>query len=365
MTTNADPNGDPSFRLDGIDPNGALAHAVGLKNQAMNAELVSRSDGWERGVRSVLLGNDRISIEVVVDRGLDIASARVRQVPVAWRSPTAIVAPWFVENTGFGPHRGFFGGLLTTCGFDHVGAPTERSAERFGYPARTTESLPMHGRASGTPARLLAYGVRDTAAGPQAFVEGEVTQVAVFGQHIVLTRSITIDWGSSEVRVSDSITNAGFAPTPLALLYHVNVGWPIVAPHARVHVAGTVVNGEGDPTVLRAPERGAEERVWMHEPTATANARGTAAIVNSHVDADTAAGLRVTWDTASLPSIVEWQIANVAAHYAVALEPTTLRLVDGAFEFPELQPDETFTTGVTIELLHGPAGSTFTEEVAL
>ena len=152
---------------------------------------------------------------------------------------------------------------------------------------------------------------------------------------------------------------------PLALLYHVNVGWPIVAPHARVHVAGTVVNGEGDPTVLRAPERGAEERVWMHEPTATANARGTAAIVNSHVDADTAAGLRVTWDTASLPSIVEWQIANVAAHYAVALEPTTLRLVDGAFEFPELQPDETFTTGVTIELLHGPAGSTFTEEVAL
>ena len=41
-------------------------------------------------------------------------------------------------------------------------------------------------------------------------------------------------------------TTAAVGGPPLALLYHVNVGWPIVAPHARVHVAGTVVNGEGD-----------------------------------------------------------------------------------------------------------------------
>lgn len=358
-----EPTDNSSFRLDEIDPNSAVARAVGFRNQVMSADLVTRSDGWERGVRSVMLGNDRIAIEVVVDRGLDIASARVHQVPIAWRSPTAIVAPWFVENSGFGPHRAFFGGLLTTCGYDHIGAPTERSTERFGYDARIAEILPMHGRASGTPARLLGYGVRDTLTGPQAFVEGEVSQVAVFGEHVVLTRSITIDYGSSQVRVSDTVANRGYASTPLALLYHLNVGWPVVSPDARVIVPGTVVSGEGDPTTVRVPESGARERVWLHSPASGSDALGTASVVNSHVDADIAAGMHVTWDTAGLPNIIQWEIANVAGHYAVALEPTTMRSVDGQFQFPELLPDESFQTTLGIELLHGPAGSHFSQEV--
>ena len=195
------PDAAADWRLDGIDPTGAFARSVGLARQAMAADLVTRGDGWERGVRSVLLQNDRISIEVVVDRSLDIASARIRQIPIAWRSPTEIVAPWFVENSGFGPHRGFFGGLLTTCGLDHIGAPAERSAERFGYRARATDAFPMHGRISGSPARLSAYGVREADGGLEAFVEGAVTQVAVFGEHLTLTRRVSIAYGSAVIRV--------------------------------------------------------------------------------------------------------------------------------------------------------------------
>ena len=75
------PDAAADWRLDGIDPTGAFARSVGLARQAMAADLVTRGDGWERGVRSVLLQNDRISIEVVVDRSLDIASARIRRSP--------------------------------------------------------------------------------------------------------------------------------------------------------------------------------------------------------------------------------------------------------------------------------------------
>src|SRR5580698_8740207 len=217
---------DPAdYLLDGIDPTGALARSVGLARQAMAADLVTRSEGWERGVRSVLLQNDRIALEVVVDRGLDIASARIRQIPIAWRSPTEIVAPWFVENSGFGPHRGFFGGLLTTCGLDHIGAPVERSAERFGYPARAADAFPMHGRISGAPARLSAYGVREANGDLEAFVEGTVTQVAVFGEHLTLTRRISIVYGSAIIRVDDHVANNGYATSSLAVMYHVNFGW--------------------------------------------------------------------------------------------------------------------------------------------
>ena len=126
------PDAAADWRLDAIDPTGALARSVGLARQAMAADLVTRGDGWERSVRSVLLQHDRISIEVVVDRSLRYRERRgSRQIPIAWRSPTQIVAPWFVENCGFGPHRGFFGGLPTTCGLDHIGAPAGALFERL------------------------------------------------------------------------------------------------------------------------------------------------------------------------------------------------------------------------------------------
>ncbi len=261
--------------LDTIDATGGSARAVGLARQTMAADLITRGDGWERGVRSVLLQNDRIAIEVVVDRALDVASARIRQIPIGWRSPTDIVAPWFVENAGFGPHRGFFGGLLTTCGLDHIGRPTERSAQPFGYAARSTDSFPMHGRISGTPARLSGYGVRERDGKLEAFVEGLVTQVAVFGEHLTLRRRISITYASALIRIEDEVENNGYASSPLAVMYHVNIGWPVVAPGARVKVGGRLLRGDEDFAAVRGPLAGRPERVWFFEAGA-----GAAGIAN-------------------------------------------------------------------------------------
>jgi Domain of unknown function (DUF4432) len=352
------PERDADFQLDAIDPAGALARSVGLERQAMAADLVTRQDGWERGVRSVLLQNDRIAIEVVVDRGLDIASARIRQIPIGWRSPTEIVAPWFVENAGFGPHRGFFGGLLTTCGLDHIGVPVERSAERFGYPARPTDTFPMHGRVSGTPARLTAYGVREINGGLEAFVEGAVTQVAVFGEHLTLTRRVSVAFGTSLVRVEDEVSNHGYATSPLAVMYHVNIGWPVVAPGARIRTPSRRLRGEGDNRLVRAPVAGAQQRVWVFAAEADEGGRGSAGIANAHVDARSAAGVELTWDAAALPTLVQWEMSNIAGHYVIGLEPSTALVSGGADGggFPTLEPGQSMRLGVAVELLHGAAG---------
>jgi hypothetical protein len=357
------PNEHAGLRLDGIDPIGALARGVGLARQAMAADLVTRGDGWERGVRCVQLQNDRIALEVVVDRGLDIAGARIRQIPVAWRSPTEIVAPWFVENSGFGPHRGFFGGLLTTCGLDHIGLPVERSAERFGYLARTTDAFPMHGRFSGSPARLSAYGVREANGGLEAFVEGEVTQVAVFGEHLTLRRRISIAYGRAVVRVEDEVANHGYASSPLAVMYHINFGWPVVAPGARVKTPPRRLRGEGDNATVRAPIPGAAERVWIFATEPDGQGRGYAGIANPRVDATQAAGARLDWDAAALPTLVQWEMANVAGHYVIGLEPSTRSASDSANPpFPVLEPGQSKRLGVEIELLHGAAGRDLLED---
>jgi uncharacterized protein DUF4432 len=363
-----DMNSNPAlgYLLDDADPTSELARNIGLARQTMAADLVTRGDGWERGVRSVFLHNDKISIEVVVDRGLDIASARIRQIPIAWRSPTEIVAPWFVENSGYGPHRGFFGGLLTTCGLDHIGHPAERSADRFAYPMRAKDALPMHGRISGTPARLSGYGVSEAAGGLEAYVAGIVTQVAIFGEHLALTRRVSINYGSATVRIEDEVANRGYASSPLAMMYHVNIGWPVVAPGARVAVAGRLLRGEGDGSIVRAPALATPERTWLFAVAPDASGRGSASIWNARVDGKHAAGLKLTWDSANLPTIVQWELASGAGHYAIGLEPSTLsveNLPDGS-RFPTLEPGERRELGVRIELLVGEAGDDLLEEKA-
>lgn len=312
--------------------------------QTMSAELVEHGDGGGRGTRSVLLANDRVTAELVVDRGMDIAGARIDGIPVGWRSPVPILAPGLVEQSGFGPHRAFFGGLLTTGGIDHIGHPTERSAEGFAYPARKTDAFPMHGRINGTPARLRSYGVDDRADGgvPVAFVEGDLAQVAVFGEHLMLRRRVQLEYGSSVIRVRDRVTNRGYLASPLALLYHVNAGWPVAAPGATTTFPGKAEQSVPLPEASPLPAETAT-------PYPAGSGRATASAQNIIADGETV-GLRVSWNAEHLPTVVEWRLTGSAGHYAIGIEPVTIRDLSGGF--PVLEPGASIECGVDIELIH-------------
>jgi hypothetical protein len=64
--------------------------------------------------------------------------------------------------------------------------------------------------------------------------------------------------------------------------------------------------------------------------------------------------MKLAWEIESLPTLVQWELANVAGHYVIGLEPSTLLPDDS--RFPTLQPGERKQLGLTIELLHGAAG---------
>ena len=342
------------YRLDQINPTGERASELGLARQLMGADLVTRGDGWERGIRSVLLQNDLVAFEVVVDRCFDIAGARVRQVPIGWRSATEIVAPWYVENTGFGPHRSFFGGLLKTCGLDHVGLPvkTDISGGR-----QANGEYPMHGRISGAPGRLHGYGVQSTAdGGLEAFVEGTVSQVAVFDEHLTLHRRISIAYGSATIRVADTVTNHGLRPTPLAMLYHVNVGWPVLSPDAILTMPHRLLDGAHDYAPIAAPAANGSSRTWMFGADQGSEGLARAGIANASIGANQSAGLVVSWNPAMLPTLLHWQMNLPAGNYALAFEPSTIRPVGSSNPFPILERAESVSLGIDLELLHGVAG---------
>ena len=342
----------PAFEFDRVSPTSHAARNLGLKQQAMSADLVVHEDGRARGVRCVLLQNDLISLEVIVDRGMDIGRARIEQIPLSWVSPVGVVAPSLVEARGSEFLRGFHGGLLTTCGLDHIGHPTERDASRFNYEHRSAEHLPMHGRVSGIPATLAGYGVVEFEGGLEAFVSGTVSQVAVFGEHLTLSRRISIRYGCSEVRIEDSVTNHGYAPSPLSVMYHVNIGWPAFAPGARIAIGGKPLNGDNGREVV-PPTPGTAQAVTIYAIAPDTGGNGNAEIINPRITSRHAGGVRLRWNAQALPTLVRWQLANVAGHYVLGLEPSTALAVptEDGLSFPTLQPGETRELGVTIELL--------------
>ena len=112
--------------------------------------------------------------------------------------------------------------------------PTEEPADHYGYPYRKTVRHGLHGRIAFTPARLVGYGARWEGDRAWLWAEGEIRQAAMFGEFLVLHRKIEAEVGGRSLRIDDTVTNHGFRATPHAMLYHVNVGWPVVDAGTRL-----------------------------------------------------------------------------------------------------------------------------------
>jgi hypothetical protein len=338
-----------------------LRKLAGTVDQVAGAELVTHGDGAARGVRTVRLRTGEIDLDVIVDRALDIGQASIRGIPVAWTSPTGIVHPGLADPSPWGPFRSFGGGLLTTCGLDHVGGPIELDASAFGYPARPTSAQPLHGRLSSTPARLLGYGIDWEADVPEVWVRGEVRQASVFGEVLVLERRIGAALGGRTISIRDRVRNEGYAATPHLILYHVNAGWPLLGAAARILTpSGSVTDGTGAPTPeLPAAGSTPAEAVWEHTISPAAAGRASAAVVNPDIGDGRCAGLVVSYDVSSLPRLFQWRVAG-DGHYVVGLEPTNLRLggrtaMEAAGELPVLAPGEAVDHAVDLRLVCSPA----------
>ena len=304
---------------------GALAQLAGV-------ELLEYADGPERGVRILDFRTGAgLGFRVAVDRGFDLLSADYRGVPLGWRSPTGPRHPGLgavEENRGWGFLRSFTG-LLATCGLDHALAPASSSVEQYIYPGFTESDYPLHGRISQIPARLLGYGERWDGDACRFWAEGEVAQAAVFGENLVLTRRIEAELGGATISIDDRVENRGFRPTPHMLLYHYNFGYPLldegaellVPSRAVVHAVHRDLRAQGvGYRVQRSPRADFSEQVYEHDVAAGADGVASAALVNPALRGGL--GVRLDYDRAALPCLIEWQCLQ-SGLYVLGIEPST------------------------------------------
>jgi hypothetical protein len=303
-----------------------LARRVGRLEQAAGVRLVTAGDGVERGVRLLEFRTGTgFEFDVVVDRAFDIGRCEHSGRALSWLSPAGFAGPWFYEPDGLGFLRTFGGGLLTTCGLDHALFMAEDTAEQYHYPPKQTETFGLHGRVSNRPARLVGYGQRWDGDECVLYAEGEVVQAAVFGEQLVLHRTVEARVGESRLTVGDEIVNVGHDRTPHMLLYHVNVGWPVVDDGARLLVPAAAVEPRGDHPVegydvIGPPEAGYVEQVFEHELAAEADGRVPVALVNHELGL----GLYEIFRRDQLPHHFVWRMLGEGT-YVVGIEPCTNR----------------------------------------
>lgn len=314
---------------------------IGSLAQVARVDAFTETDGAARGARRLhVVNGGGLEFDVHPDRALDIGAATFDGLPLAWLSSTGIAAPGFYEPEGRGWLRTFGGGLLTTCGLDSFGPPADDEDGVAG----------MHGRIGALPAQLT--GAEATA--ERVAISGTVRQTAVFAENLVLRRRITSEVGSTAFAVEDTVTNEGSSVGPHMVLYHVNLGWPLLdegtvvdIPHSSVRPRDPDAEaGFGQQYQIGAPERGFREQVYIHE----AGPKRYASVTNKQ------RGLRLTLRFSdTLPAVFEWKM-TATQHYVLGLEPANTPEIAGraaaraAGLLPRLEPGETVRYRLSFEL---------------
>ncbi len=235
---------------------------------------------------------------------------------MTWFSSTGEVHPSFFDPRGFGWLRSFGGGLLVTCGLKHVGPPAEEEGEKHG----------LHGLISHIPAELVSVIQRWEENDFIMEVRGEVRETQVFGENLVLERKIWAKGGEKRIFIEDRVRNEGFQDTPHLILYHINLGFPLIdegsyllAPVEEIRPRDEEAEKEKEKYYLfTKPLPGFKERCYFLNLKENPEGKVKVAVINPHLEGGM--GVYLIYPKSVLPYFIEWKMMGEGV-YAVGIEP--------------------------------------------
>jgi len=320
--------------------------------------------GPSDGVDLVELDNGCLSMTIVPTRGMGIWHAQRGDVRLGWDSPvTRPVHPSLVnavDRGGVGWLTGF-NELVCRCGLASHGAPgPDVLANNEGTPVETP--LTLHGRIANIPAHFVELGVSTDGPG-RLFVTGMVDETMLFGPCLRLTTTISTLAGSNRLVIDDEITNLAGTAAEFELLYHTNLGPPIleegsrlIAPHRRVTPRDARAASDiGSFDRFSGPLAGYVEQCYFLELVGDEDGRTSLLLQNAAGNA----GVTLEFELAELPCFTLWKNTQATADgYVTGLEPGTDLPNPRSFEraagrLKRLEPGESWRTTLELAALDG------------
>ena len=188
----------------------------GHESQLFGVEEVRLQGGKGDGMRLLQVRNGKgLEFTVSADRCADISRLIFRGENCGFFSANGYVAPAYYDDKEDGWLKNFTAGFLTTCGLLAVGAPCTDEGVR----------LPLHGAAGNIPAERVSWDMDDE----KIWIKARMRHARIFAEKLILTRTITCSKTSNELTVTDEIENVGGEASPLMVLYHMNMGYPLLS----------------------------------------------------------------------------------------------------------------------------------------
>lgn len=318
---------------------------LGHPSQLAGVEEHVLSNGKGRGMRLLEIRNG-CGLEVVLlpDRCMDVARVFLEGVNLGYVSPSGYVAPAFYDHVGNGFLKSFSAGFLTTCGLTAAGAACRDGEEEVG----------LHGPISNTPCEHYSWEETEDS----ITIRAEIRQAWLFADQMKLTRKYVISKRENELALWDCVENIGQGESPLMLLYHFNMGYPLlteraelVIPHHSVAPRDKEAEGGLDHClVMEPPQRGYREQCFYYQMKSKEQT-ACAGIYNPEIQK----GLTMCFDSSALDCFTEWKMMG-EHEYVLGLEPGNCTPDGRAVLRKEgrlktLQPGQQYHTGITLSFL--------------
>ncbi len=313
-----------------------MNHYIGHSLQLCGVQEYRLTGGKADGMRMLRVRNGKgLDLEISLDRAADISTLSVNCVNMGYFSPCGYVHPAYYQKPGAGFLKSFTAGFITTCGLTAVGNPCTDDGEE----------LPLHGTLSHIPCER--YSIEETES--EIIVKADVLDAAIFSNKLLLTRTYVISKTKNEVSLSDTVTNLGSAVSPLMLLYHCNMGYPLLSENAKVVIPSAGVTPRTDDAAkdlenclnMEKPQPGYTELCYYHD-VLEKDGFAKCGIFNPDIQS----GLIMSYTKDSLDYFTEWKMMG-AGEYVLGLEPGNcnpdgrdLMRQSGKLKF--LEPAETF-----------------------
>ncbi len=295
---------------------------ISNRSQASYIRRYTLNGGREDGLKVIEIDNGVLRLTLNESKALDMMQLWHNGINVS-----------FVSKNGFTKReipfsKRFEGGMLYTVGLDSAGG-------REGYE--------VHGSFHNIPASVIQTLIDDE----KIEVTAEIFDTELFSKSLRIIRTIRTKVLSDEVEIYDTLINDGTRDENYTLLYHVNVGYPMLDEGVKIEydpktviprtpLAEERINEIHD---FLSPVDNEEERCYFIE-----NKSPIVKVLNKKINKE----LTLEYSDSSLSKMVLWQ-SNASHDYALGIEPTTTFL-DDLFEYKVIKPQEKKNFNIKLKL---------------
>ena len=284
---------------------------LGHESQLYGIEEHRLIGGKGDGMRLFQIHNGKgLDLTVSPDRNGDITRLRYKGMNMSYLSPSGYVAPAYYDSLGTNWLSSFTAGFLTTCGLNNVGTPNTDQGE----------VLPLHGSIANLPADYSYWAIEESENGTCLVVHSETKDETLFGRKLRLSREIKVSTDQNEFCIRDTIVNTGDKIEPYEILYHMNMGYPLLDEDSVIEIPSVEVRPRNDRAAkeiarwmhMQKPTAGYEECCYYHK---FEDKTGRAKIYQPKLGCS----LEITFDAEKLDGFVEWKMMGVR-DYVLGLE---------------------------------------------